>query len=169
MRHDAEAFCDEVGPRLVGSLTLYLGDRGVAEEVAQEALARAWERWDEVSQMASPEAWTFRVATNLARSWFRRRGAERRARARLHGHPADLVLRDDMGEAIAVRRALAALPQRQRAAVVARYFLGLSVAEAAVALGVAEGTIKAATHQGLANLRDGGLLADVPDEEEQVR
>ena len=57
---DPSAFCDRVSGRLVGSLTLYGGDRHVAEELAQEALARAWERWSTVSRLDSPEAWTFR-------------------------------------------------------------------------------------------------------------
>jgi len=77
---DAAAFCDEIRGRLVGSLYLYCGDRPLAEELAQEALARTWERWDQVSAMASPEAWTFATARNLARSRFRRRAVERRAR-----------------------------------------------------------------------------------------
>jgi RNA polymerase sigma-70 factor (ECF subfamily) len=165
MGDDAERFCDEVGPRLVGSLTLYLGDRGVAEEIAQDALVRAWERWDEVRQMEHPEAWVFRVATNLARSWFRRRGAERRARARLEARPPDPGSLGDLDDAVLVRRAVSTLPERQRAAVVARFFLGLSVAETADALGMAEGTVKASTHQALANLRRSGLLADVTTEE----
>lgn len=75
---DPAAFCDRVSGRLVGSLTLYCGDRHLAEELAQEALARAWERWPAVSRMASPEGWAFRTAMNLARSGFRRRRIERR-------------------------------------------------------------------------------------------
>jgi RNA polymerase sigma-70 factor (ECF subfamily) len=164
---DPERFCDEVGPRLVGSLTLYVGDRGVAEEIAQEALVRAWERWEDVGRMSSPEAWTFRVATNLASSWFRRRAAERRANRRLAGEP--LRVEPDASaraEAAAVRAAVLRLPERQRAVVVARWFLGLTVAEAAVALGAAEGTVKSATHQALANLRRDGLLVDTPAHEE---
>jgi RNA polymerase sigma-70 factor (ECF subfamily) len=67
-------------PRLVGALALHCGDRGTAEELAQEALARAWQRWTQVQQMQNPSAWIYRVAFNLATSWFRRRAAETRAR-----------------------------------------------------------------------------------------
>lgn len=55
----ADQFCDEIRGRLVGSLTVYCGDRLVAEELAQDALVRAFERWDTVGAMASPEAWTY--------------------------------------------------------------------------------------------------------------
>jgi RNA polymerase sigma-70 factor (ECF subfamily) len=160
---DPSSFCEQVRPRLVGSLTLYLGDRGVAEEIAQEALARAWERWATVGQMDHPEAWTFRTGMNLAGSWFRRRAAERRANRRVAAERADDG--PDAAMAEAVRSAVSGLPDRQRASVVARYFLGLSVAETAALLGCAQGTVKAATHQALANLRAGGLLRDEPADE----
>jgi len=65
----------------------------VAEEIAQEALARAWERWDVVSLMSSPDGWTYRVAFNLAKSHYRRRQAEKRAMDRLESGdpgPSDL-------------------------------------------------------------------------------
>ena len=69
-------FCREMHPRLVGALALHCGDRDVAEELAQETLARVWERWSSVRSMDSPEAWTFRVAFNLSNSRFRRNAAE---------------------------------------------------------------------------------------------
>ena len=82
---DAVAFCAEEFPRLAGALSLYLGDRAIAEELAQEALLKACRRWERVSQLESPGGWTWRVARNLAKSHLRRRRAERRARARLGG------------------------------------------------------------------------------------
>ena len=54
----------------------------MAEDLTQEALARAWERWTQVQQARNPSAWIYRVAFNLAASWFRRRAAEVRARQR---------------------------------------------------------------------------------------
>ena len=86
-RGDVERFCTEIAPRLVGSLTLYCGDHLLAEELAQEALARAIERWARVGAMDSPEAWTYKTAFNLARSSFRRGAAERRAQARVSRPP----------------------------------------------------------------------------------
>ena len=148
---------------MVASLTLYCGDRHLAEELAQEALARAWERWPDVSTMASPEAWTFATARNLARSRFRRRAAERRARRRLERErpPAD----PDTAVGLAVRAAVAELPERQRATIVARYYLGYDVAATADLLGCAEGTVKAATSQALDRLRAAGLIDDADDTE----
>jgi RNA polymerase sigma factor (sigma-70 family) len=158
-------FCRRERPRLVGALALYLGDAGVAEELAQEALVRVWERWDRVAAMDRPDAWLHRVAFNLARSWFRRRGAERRAQQR-SGPTADAYVLPDAPDAVAVRAAVALLAPRQRAAVVARFYVGLDVASAAAALGCSDGTVKALTHQAVTRLRAAGLGHD--DETEEV-
>jgi predicted RNA polymerase sigma factor len=63
-----EQFCVELHPRLVGTLALHSGDAGLAEALAQEALARACERWDDVSRADRPDAWVYRVAFNLMNS-----------------------------------------------------------------------------------------------------
>lgn len=152
---DVEAFCARLRPRLVGALRLQLGDVGVAEELAQEALARVWDRWPTVQRADSPEAWAYRVAFNLARSHFRRRAAERRANARLGpgtregADPADA----DVESLMLVRAAVAALPPRQRTAIALRYYADLAVGPTAVAMGCAPGTVKALTAQGVAGLR----------------
>ena len=163
---DPAAFCRAIRTRLVGSLTLQCGDRVVAEELAQEALVRAWERWDKVGAMASPEAWTYRTAFNLASSWGRRRSAERRANRRSLP-PDDEAVVPDTPEIEAVKEAIGALPPKQRAAVVCRFYLAMTVAETAELLGCAEGTVKSATHQALATLRASGLVDEyVPRPEE---
>ena len=163
MRTPAE-FCDEIRDRLVGSLTIYCGDRHVAEELAQDALVRAWERWDTVGSMASPEAWTYRTAFNLATSWHRRRSAERRARRRLAARPAPEPIPPDVHGAL--RAAVLGLPPRQRAVITCRFFLDLSVDETAALLRCAPGTVKAATHQALAALRASGVGRDEDTTEE---
>jgi RNA polymerase sigma factor (sigma-70 family) len=63
---------------------------------------------------------------------------------------------------VAVRAAVSALPPRQRAAIVARYYLDLDVAASAELLGCQPGTVKALTHQAIASLRRAGLA--VPEE-----
>lgn len=150
-----EEFCAVVRPRLVGALVLFCGSAPLAEELAQEALARAYERWPRVETMRSPEAWTYRVAFNLARSAARRRAAERRALRRMNSRAPVLP---DAATALAVRHAVLALPSRQRAAIVARFYAGLSVAETAEALGCAAGTVRALTAQAIASLRRSGLV-----------
>ena len=56
-REGAEAFCEGYYPTLVGGLALYVGDRLLAEELAQEALLRAFRRWERVAGLDSPEGW----------------------------------------------------------------------------------------------------------------
>lgn len=147
-------FCQREHPRLVGALTLYCGDRAVAEEVAQEALARACERWEKVSRMAAPGAWVHRVAMNAATSRFRRRAAERRALGRLAG-PAEMGRSDpDGADAVAIRRAVAALPARQAQVLVLRFYLQLPVAETAQWMQVSDAAVKSLTQRGLAGLRE---------------
>lgn len=109
--------------------------------------------------MGSPEAWTYRTAFNLASSWYRRLGAERRARQRLDAlrpHEADQAAEEDHH----VRDAVQALPPRQRAVIACRFFLDLSVEDTAMLLECAPGTVKAATSQALAALRAGALGRD---------
>ena len=144
--------CEREHVRLVGLLALYTGDRAVGEDLAQEALLRLHQHWPRVRHMASPHAWLSSVGLNLARSWWRRRFAEQRAHRRLPRARPE-VLDRELADVMAIRSAIAALPSRQRAALVLRYYSGLSVAETAEALGCAEGTVKSLTHKAIAALR----------------
>lgn len=151
---DFAAFCRREYPRLVGALDLYLGNRHVAEELAQEALVRADARWETVSRLQSPGGWAWRVAVNLANSWFRRVGAERRAMARLRARGMVVSSDDpDMADAVAVRGALAALTRPQRAAVVGRYYLDLSAAEVGERMGLSAEAVRALTKRAIDGLR----------------
>ena len=143
--------CRREHARLVGLLALYTGDQGVAEDLAQETLVRLHLHWSRVQTMGSPGGWLATVGLNLARSWWRRRFAEQRAHRR-HGLPV-AAAPTDVADVLAVRAAVAALPPRQRAALVLRYYAGLPVAETAAALGCAEGTVKSLTNRAVSNLR----------------
>lgn len=160
---EAAAFCHRLRPRLVGALGLHLGDRGIAEELAQEALARAWARWARIRRLDRPDAWAFRVAFNLARSHWRRRGAERRASERARNWRSE-PSGTDTASVLVVREAVAALPERQRRALVCRYYVQFTVAETAEVMACAEGTVKSLTHRALASLRE-RVEIDEPEEE----
>jgi RNA polymerase sigma factor (sigma-70 family) len=151
---DLVLFCRNEHPRLVGALTLYTGDRALAEELAQEALVKACERWEQVSKLAAPGAWTHRVAMNAANSWFRRRAAERRALRRLEGDADEAVSDPDAADAIVIRRAVADLPHRQGQALVLRFYVQLSVVETADWMRTTEAAVKSLTQRGLAALRN---------------
>ena len=135
--------------RLVAALALMSASRPAAEDAAQEALVRAWERVDQGQRFESMTAWITAVATNLIRSGIRRRLAERRALARVSrpgSRAAGQAALPD--EAVDVARAIAALPRRQREALVLHYWLEFTVAEIAEVLGVSQGTVKSALHRG---------------------
>ncbi len=149
----AQDFCTAIHPRLVGGLALYVGDRAVAEELAQEALLRALRRWERVSRLDSPEAWVWRVGINLGNSHFRRRGAERRAYGRL-ARPDDVATGTDPADRVALQRAVAALPERQRVALIHRYYIGLTVEQTAARMEISADAVRSLTKRGIAALRD---------------
>jgi RNA polymerase sigma-70 factor (sigma-E family) len=148
-----EAFCESNKERLVALLTLHCGDRHIAEELAQETLAKVCLRWPSVRRMSSPEAWMFRVALNLSSSYWRRLAAERKAKASLGGEDAHHP-ESDPTDAIAVRQALSRLPKRQRSVLVLRFYADLSVREVAETMDMPEGTVKTLTRRALTRLRD---------------
>lgn len=156
---DAEAFCAAAYPQLVGALSLYVGDRFLAEELAQEALLRACREWPKVSALDLPGGWTWRVATNLANSHFRRRQVARRAQRRLEASTESSYVDPDGGTAVEVRRAVAALPERQRAAFVLRHVQELAVEETAARMDISADAVRSLTKRATATLR--GQLGDL--------
>ncbi|HRW36364.1 MAG: sigma-70 family RNA polymerase sigma factor [Acidimicrobiales bacterium] len=141
-----------------------LGVRAEAEDVAQEALARAYARWRRVHGHAEP--WVARVAANLALDRLRSHDRSRRAEVPV----ADAAAADDATRAAVDRLELAhllsSLPRRQREVVVLRYLADRSEADVARELGTSVGTVKRHAHRGLATLREAwtGLdLEPIPD------
>ena len=141
---EIRAFIEDDYRRVVAAVALVCGSKAGAEDAVQEALARGWERMSRGERLDSVTAWVTVVATNLARSAVRRRLAERRAAARSRSGGGAPQMPE---EALDVVRALGLLPRRQREAVVMHYWLTMSVAEIASALGVSEGTVKSALHR----------------------
>lgn len=138
-----DRFYREATPELVRVATLIVGSRATAEDLVQDAFVRVHARWDAVDD---PAAYTRRAVVNACRSHLRRRVLERRHRASLAPGVAELEARELLD-------ALAALPDRQRAAVVLRFYAGLSERAAADALGCAPGTVGSLVHRALATLR----------------
>jgi RNA polymerase sigma-70 factor (ECF subfamily) len=133
--------------RLLGQLFAVTGDLAEAENVLQEAYARAFARWSRVGDYDLPEAWVRRVAINLAA--MAERSLRRRARALLRLGPPPLVpeLSPDL---VDLRDALAALPLGQRQVIVLHHLVGLPVEEVARELRLAPGTVKSRLARGRA-------------------
>jgi RNA polymerase sigma factor (sigma-70 family) len=151
--------CRTLWPRLVGLLSLHTGDGVLAEDLAQEALARACRDWRHVRTLDAPDAWVVRVGLNLASSHYRRAAVMRRAQHKLD-RSTDAAPEADVAGALAVRAALAALPARERAALLLRYFEQRSVRDTAEVMQCPEGTVKRLTSNALARLRLSGILDD---------
>jgi RNA polymerase sigma-70 factor (ECF subfamily) len=130
-----------------------LRDEDDAVEVAQEAMLRAFERWEDVSLLDRPGAWARRVALNLVTDRLRSRTRRHRLLERLRAvGPPDrpVVPVDDGDEQFWVE--VAALRPRQRAAIVLHYVDDLSVVEIAAVLEVPVGTVKSDLSRGRVRL-----------------
>jgi len=127
-----------------------LGDPTTAEDVAAEAMARAYAHWGKIALQPWREGWVVRVASNLALDTVKKRSWLGDAEAMDAG-----VEDDDVAVRLALVEALSRLPRRQREVVVMRHLGGLSEAECAEALKVSTGSVKTHLHRGLASLRSG--------------
>lgn len=152
-RHGLPPF-DEAFPRLFADAYRVafrlLGDRSEAEDVAQEACARAYSRWSSVHDYAEP--WCVRVAGNLALDALRARARSVRRHERLTAeHP---VTGSGVDDRLDLYAALAKLPRRQRDVVMLRYLGDQSEQQTAATLGVSVGSVKTHASRGLAKLRE---------------
>lgn len=149
--HDFDRFVAEGTDGLLRTAYLIVGDLHEAEDLVQETLFKVARRWPKVSRMDYPAAYARRIVVNLAL-----RGSPKRSRRRTElsetrpGDPAATSAPLDRHDELHV--ALAALPPRQRAVLVLRYFLDLSEAEVAAALQCSLGTVKSTASRGLARL-----------------
>jgi RNA polymerase sigma-70 factor (sigma-E family) len=139
---------------LVGLARLLLDDRGLAEEVVQEAFVRTLARWDRLRESEDPFPYVQRAVVNLARSGLRRRLVRRRRHltpdTESSGADAPVVADESRREVLAAVRAL---PRRQQECVVLRYYLDYSTEETAGALGISEGSVKTHLHRALAAMQ----------------
>jgi RNA polymerase sigma factor (sigma-70 family) len=126
-----------------------IGSDQEASDMAQESMARAWERWARIEPYA--EAWVARTATNLALD--RHRRLKRRPPPALASRSGGLE-----SERIDLIRALRTLPRRQRDAVVLRYLADLDEVTVAARMGCSVGSVKQHAHRGLLALRTSAHL-----------
>lgn len=145
----------------VRTAVLLTGDRGLAEDLAQQALLHVYEAMRRGADPDSLEAYTRATMVRLATRW----RATRWRRERPVVVP-EVAERSDQDLPLQVRRALMALPVAQRAVVVLRYYEGLSEQETAMALSVPVGTVKSRMSRALAALRASGLLQTSDVEED---
>ncbi len=142
-----EAF-DELFPRAFGLARGILGDSASAEDVAAEALARAYSRWPSVGALPWRDGWVLRVTANLAID------GVRRGRRPALAAPKPKDSEDDViALRLALSAALRALPRRQRQAVALHYLAGLTEVEVAETLGISTGSVKTHVSRGIAALR----------------
>jgi RNA polymerase sigma-70 factor (sigma-E family) len=128
-----------------------LGDRGEAEDVAQEACARAYSRWSTVRDHAEP--WCVRVASNLALDLLRSRSRAVRRNERIAAE-STFAAGASTDDRLDLYAALSTLPKRQRESVVLRYLGDLSEAQTADLMGCSVGSVKTHSSRGIAALRE---------------
>ena len=132
---------------------LLCGDPHRAEDVTADAFVKLYRRWSR-GGIDNPRAYLRRTVVNEVNSKFRRLALERREASKLSGDDRGVLAADDrLADSDAVARALAALPRRQRTAVVLRYYADLPEREAAEVMGVSVGTVKSSVFRGLEKMK----------------
>jgi RNA polymerase sigma-70 factor (ECF subfamily) len=157
----ARVFVTRFSPRAYGLALQLVGDRAVAEDVAQEALLRAWRHAASFdSRRGSVATWVLSIVRHLAIDTLRMRRSEPVDPTRLEplisayaGPDTPAVAAEHDEDARRLRRALADLPVEQRRAVVLAAYGGLSASEVANAERIPLGTAKTRIRSGLRRLR----------------
>jgi RNA polymerase sigma-70 factor (sigma-E family) len=161
-REAFRAYVAARSPALLRTAYLLTGSRADAEDLLQTALAKTYLAWDRIRDREALDGYVRRVMVNTQTSWWRRRKVDEYASDELPERTSDRDATEDLALHDALWTALGALPKRQRAMVVLRYYEDLSEAETAQILGVSVGTVKSATSRALAKLRDTSGLRDDP-------
>jgi RNA polymerase sigma-70 factor (sigma-E family) len=148
---------------LVRLAVVMTGDQGGAEDIVQDAFLGLYRRWDRLTDLPHPLAYLRASVLNGCRTALRRRS---RADRRLHclsEAPSESAETSALvsEEQLAVARAIRDLPDRQREALVLRYYLDMSEADVAEAMRISRGAVKSATSRALAavgrRMREGQL------------
>lgn len=154
-RAAAQALTLRLTPRALGFAARMLGDRAEAEDVTQEAMLRLWKIAPEWRQgEAQVATWLYRVVRNLCTDRLRKKrgvGLDEIAEP-LDDSPSAVEVMLNEGRAVALKQALAALPERQREAVVLRHIDGLSNPEIAEILEITTEAVESLTARGKRSL-----------------
>ncbi|NRQ30505.1 SigE family RNA polymerase sigma factor [Nonomuraea sp. NN258] len=150
-RADFERYVEQRSARLLRTAYLLCRDWATAEDLTQTALARAWLAWRRVG--ANPDPYVYRILTNTHASWWRRRWRNEVATGELPETACDGDTAAEIGTREALRAALAALPAKQRAVIVLRYFADLPDEEISAIVGCSVATVRSQASRALAKLR----------------
>jgi RNA polymerase sigma-70 factor (sigma-E family) len=157
MNADAEAefreFVAGRSPALLRSAYLLVGgDWALAEDLLQAALIKTYLAWGRINDPGARERYVRTTLATTATSWWRRRWHGERATAVLP-ETASLDRADLVDDRDALWSLVRALPARQRAVLVLRFYEDFSEADTARTLGLSVGTVKSHTSRALASLR----------------
>lgn len=150
---DFDAWVAVRGPALLRLAYTLTGNRADAEDVVQDALARALPRWSRITRADDVDAYVRRMVVNAHTSWWRRWRRRESPVAELRDSVVDAP-GEDFDERRRLWLACQALPEAQRTAVVLRYYEQLEYAEIADLTGVREGSVRARVSRGIATLRE---------------
>ena len=153
--------------RLVRALCLSGADAATAEDVAQEAFARALGRWRRVSKGTNPPGYVYVAGFRLLQKGMRRSARwdvgdvpEPTPRQTVYGPTATSSTEAAATTTVAVEAALAEMPPKRRACAVMCLVVGLPVHEAGEALGIADGTVRKHLEEARRDLRAVWTLDD---------
>ncbi|MBO0823249.1 MAG: SigE family RNA polymerase sigma factor [Actinobacteria bacterium] len=147
--------------RMIRLAELLTGDRGRAEDLAQDGFAKAYAAWDRI-RGGDPAAYVRRCIINANTDWWRRRFRYEQPSLQL----PELTDQVDLAAASAARdlvlRALAKLTSRERAVLALRFYLDMPEIQIAQELGISPGTVKSAAARAMTKLRaDAELRSEV--------
>ncbi|MCP9952003.1 SigE family RNA polymerase sigma factor [Actinomadura madurae] len=153
-RHEEfRTYVAERGPVLLRAATQLTSDRAEAEDLLQAALAKTYLAWDRIEDRSAVDGYVRRAMVNTQISWWRRRKLDVYPTDQLPDRPVeDHTARSETRDALT--RALRRLPERQRLAVMLRYYEDMSEREIAEVLGVSVGTVKSTVSRAMARLRE---------------
>jgi RNA polymerase sigma-70 factor (sigma-E family) len=146
-------FAEAARKRLRRTAFLMCGDWDEASDHVQEGLIRVYVAWPRLTRAGREYSYARKAVVSAFLDHARRRSSTERAAEPDYDVPSGQDVAESVASRAALLSGLAALPPRQRACVVLRYFEDLSVTDAAAVLNCSEGTIKSQTSRALASLR----------------